>query len=247
MSDIPDSFRVAHSRLAALNEPRAPHHEDPADPSTVQAMPIVLHMPKNERPDRLSLSAAAAMAVVACCLDERAGGDTAFAAGLAGWYGARIRKVSRRARNIHWRRAQEVPGVTCSVNSAHARACVPSAIADTDPMIAKLQIGGTDLPPVEEEPPLRDVPLIAVDRDLQMSVGKQTAQVGHASMLLAAALPLEDAWTWARTGFELQVRELPGKHFREFCARPGAVEVADAGFTEVAPGSVTAAAIYCCY
>ena len=93
-SSVPEWFRIAHNLLPQPD--REDHGED-----VPWAMAIVLEVPKKERPSRTALLRAAAMAVVACCLDERAGDDTsAYQQGLASWYGARIRKLTRRARNI---------------------------------------------------------------------------------------------------------------------------------------------------
>ena len=120
--------------------------ENPDDPSTVQSMPIILNIPKVNPPAKTDLLEAAAKATVACCLDDRAGGDTAYAEALQSWYGARIRKIARRARNTAWDNVHDVPGVTVESGTAKARACVPTAVVDTHPLVSRLQIGGTDLP-----------------------------------------------------------------------------------------------------
>lgn len=262
---VPAWFLDAHAALPK------PVRRDPGE-DVPWSMPIILNIPKDPRPSRTALLEAAATAVVACCLDERAGvsgvdpakvdpakadpatadrehaapEDTAAAAaafrdGLRGWYGARIRKIARRARNVHWDRVQLLPGVTATVSGASARALVPGPVGDTDPVVGKLQIGGTELP--AEEPAPVDMgadggpPVIWVDADLGMTVGKAAAQVGHGSMLLAAVLDAGAAWRWARDGFPLLVREVPRAEL------PGDAEadvvVHDAGFTEISPGSAT--------
>lgn len=83
-----------------------------------------------------------------------------------------------------------------------------------------------------------------------MTVGKAAAQVGHASMLLAGALPVEQAFAWAQRGFRCAVRDADRHGWAELCARAtghGGPEtiaaVRDAGFTEVAPGSMTVIAV----
>lgn len=242
---VPEWFRRAHSVLPQ------PEREDYGE-DTPWAMAIVLEIPKKERPSRTALLRAAAKAVVACCLDERAGDSTsAYQEGLTSWYGARIRKLSRRARNIGWQRAQLAPGVTVEVDGAQARALVPTPVDEVYPEVAKLQISGTDLPYDDSElhnlavqksdcgektfPP----PVVWVDKNLHMSVGKVAAQVGHGSMLYAATLSPEEAWAWAQTGYELDVKEVPREQWPEPAQR--AVEVQDAGFTEIAPGSITVA------
>ncbi len=63
-------------------------------------------------------------------------------------------------------------------------------------------------------------------------VGKAAAQVGHASMLYAATRGLHEVPAFA-------VREADGARWAQLCAEPGGVVVRDAGFTEVAPGTVT--------
>ncbi|MHB2253223.1 peptidyl-tRNA hydrolase [Corynebacterium aurimucosum] len=111
------------------------------------------------------------------------------------------------------------------------------------PLVAKLQIGHTDLPKDEPGPALDDVPVIYIDSSLAMSAGKAAAQVDHGSMLLAAAMSIEEVESWAIQDFALSVRELAPADFAAACARPGAVVVHDAGFTEVAPDSATVCAL----
>lgn len=212
-------FEIAHQRLVAACTARD-SHEDPADPSTVQAMQIALHLPKQDPPERSEVLAAAARAVVATCLDDRAGEDGAFAAALAQWYGHRIRKIARRARNKAWRDVQLLPGVTVD---DRARAFAPSAVGEVDPLIRKLQIGHTDLAMDEPGPPLADAPIIYVDRSLAMTAGKAAA--------------------WAAEDFPLSVREVDAEVFRTACAQEDAVVIIDAGFTEIAPDSATVCAL----
>ncbi|MCG7438590.1 peptidyl-tRNA hydrolase [Corynebacterium freneyi] len=233
---VPGWFVRAHGAL-----PR-PMREDPGE-DVPWSMPIILNIPKPDRPDRTELLEAAATAVVACCLDERAGdADSTFARALGQWYGARIRKIARRARNVQWDRVQDLPGVTASVGGASARALTPGPVGGEDVVVAKLQIGGTDLP--KPGSPAREagddgVPTIWVDADLGMTVGKAAAQVGHGSMLLAAVMDVGAAWEWARAGFPLRVREVPRAQLPT--GGDVAVVVRDAGFTEIAPGAATVA------
>ncbi|WP_018024388.1 peptidyl-tRNA hydrolase [Corynebacterium ulceribovis] len=241
-----DSFAIAYARLAELNSRPDPGHEEEG---TARAMNIVLEVPKSPRPPRTPLLEAAAIAVVGLCLSDEAGEDSPLAAGLAAWYGLRIRKIARRARNKAWEDVQKRPGFTANVAGAQARAFKPTLISETPAPLAKLQIGGTDLEPDSPGEPDPQLPLILVDADLGMTVGKAAAQVGHASMLLAAALPEADARAWAEHGFALQVREVPRTDFDTKVAnaqRAGdvVVTVQDAGYTEVAPGSQTVAAIW---
>lgn len=220
-----------------LSLPMGSGGEDPADPATVQAMQLVLHLPKNAQPtaSRADYLAAAGQAVVAVCLDERAATDPEYRAALQRWYGHRIRKVTRRARNAPWEAVQQLPGVTVQVGQAQVRAFLPSAVCEVPPALRKLQIQGTDLPadvPLPEPDPAH--PLVLVDQGLGMSLGKAAAQVGHATMLYAAQHPISSQTRW-------EVREVPSAEFQRW-ARQAAVVVRDAGFTEVAPQSMTAAA-----
>lgn len=222
------------------------HAPDPDDPARVQAMQLVLHLPKADPPPRSELLAAAASAAVALCLDERSAPGGPWEAGYLAWKRARIRKVARRARGAQWRAAQEVPGVTVESGVAQARALVPGPVGAVDPRIRRLQIGGTDLAADDPAPPAPELPVLWVNAALGMTVGKAAAQVGHASMLLAGALPLDAAARWARAGFRCAVREAGPARWRELLAEADggrAVAVRDAGYTEVAPGSVTVLAV----
>jgi peptidyl-tRNA hydrolase len=223
------------------------HRPDPEDPADVLAMPLVLHVPKAHPPARSALLEAAAVATVVLCLDPRVGAGPDGEPGpwhepFLAWNDARIRKVSRRARGAHWRAAQQVPGVTVDRDGAQARALVPCRVGRLDSRISRLQIGGTDLPHDTPADPAPGVPVLWVNSTLDMTVGKAAAQVGHASMLLAGALDVDSAREWASAGFRCAVRDADPARWRQLIARAetgAAVAVRDAGFTEVAPGSVT--------
>ncbi|OZC89701.1 peptidyl-tRNA hydrolase [Rhodococcus sp. 06-418-1B] len=235
------TFAERHAVLARGYGGRA----DPEDPADVLAMAVVLHIPKADPPPRSSLLEAAAAAAVAVCLDERVGSGGEWEDRFLAWTGSRIRKVARRARGAHWTAAQDVPGLTVDVGGAHARAFVPGRVGDLDPRVKRLQIGGTDVAPDDAGAPTPGVPVLWIDPALEMTVGKAAAQVGHASMLLAGAMTPEQCQDWAHTGFACSVRDADEQQWRRARAlveAGQAVAVRDAGFTEVAPGSMTVVA-----
>ena len=216
-----------------LGEPRV---EIPPEPDgVVRAMPVVLRL---ERPPaaRTPTLEAAARAALAVCLDPRAATDGEWHDAVATWVDARIRKIARRARGAHWAAVQELPGVTVAVGDAEARALLPGPVDDVPKIVARLQIGGTDLPDDDPGPLPPGIPVIWVNGALGMTVGKAAAQVGHASMLDAAARGLTTVPPYA-------VRTVGRERWAQLCRaveRGEAVAVRDAGFTEVAPGTITA-------
>lgn len=94
--------------------------------------------------------------------------------------------------------------------------------------------------------------LLWVPTDPPMTAGKQMAQTGHAGMIAAALLADSDQETlrrWYSAGCPARVRRLPPEAYQalgEQLAEPRAawdrsrlLAVRDAGFTEIAPGTVT--------
>ncbi|MCT1442141.1 aminoacyl-tRNA hydrolase [Corynebacterium glucuronolyticum] len=215
------------------------HDSTHSDGDEEYAMALVVNLPKQDKPHRNDVLVAAGQAVVATVLDPRAADNPEFAC----WYGKRIRKITRRARNIAWERVQDVPGVTVTHGTASVRAFVPAPVQATDPRVDKLQIGGTDLPFDEYQGSSQGICGVFIDTSLKMSLGKATAQVGHATMLFAASRPYSEVEAWATAGFPLTVREVSHEEFIAEASRADALVVHDAGFTEVAPGSATVVAV----
>jgi peptidyl-tRNA hydrolase len=216
------------------------------DPETVRAMPVVLRIERADPPARTALLEAAASAAVAVCLDPRADEGGEWHDDLAAWIDARIRKVARRARGAHWAAVQALPGVTVTVDGAQARALVPGRVVETPKEVSRLQISGSELPFDEPGPPPPGVPVLWLNPGIEITAGKAAAQVGHATMLLAALWP--DTGKWATDGFPVAVRTpsreqwaalRPGADPEEAWRTRGLVAVRDAGFTEIAPGTVT--------
>jgi peptidyl-tRNA hydrolase len=206
----------------------------PEPDGVVRAMPLVLRL---ERPPaaRTPVLEAAAAAALALCLDPRAEPGGEWHEAVAAWVGNRIRKIARRARGAHWAAVQELPGVTWEVGGAQVRALLPGPVTDVPRAVSRLQIGGTDLEPDEPGPPPPGAPVVWVNAALEMTVGKAAAQVGHASMLYAAAHGLTSVPPFA-------VRDADHETWAQLCRdaeRGAAVAVRDAGFTEVAPGTIT--------
>ncbi|WP_414939286.1 peptidyl-tRNA hydrolase [Amycolatopsis sp. cmx-11-51] len=218
------------------------------DSAEVRAMPVILRMERAEPPSRTALLEAVAAAAVAVCLDERAGPEGEWHEPLKAWVDGRIRKVARRARGAHWRAVQELPGVTVEVDGAEARALLPGRVVETPKEVSRLQISGSELPADEPGPAPDGVPRLLLNPEVPMTVGKGSAQVGHATMILASLLDEAELTAWAETGFRCSVRTPPVATWKALCPiedpegswrRDGVVAVRDAGFTEVDPGTVT--------
>lgn len=238
MSDVADPFEQNYARLVGY----LGGADDPDDPADVLAMQMVLHIEKSDPPGRAELLVAAARAVALLCLDHRAGADGPWAAPMDAWCDARIRKIARRARGAQWTAAQEVWGVMATEDGAQARALVPGRVGDVDKRITRLQIGGTEIDGELPEAPAGPGLCLWVDPTLPMSVGKLAAQVGHGSMLAVTLLELNAARVWYESGCPLSVCAANEATWARLCgevAAERAVAVRDAGFTEIAPGSVT--------
>lgn len=222
--------------------------QDPADPADVLAMQMVLQIEKSDPPNRHGLLVAAARAAVLLCLDEHGEPDGPWAPGLDAWCAARIRKIARRARGKQWRDVQDLWGVTAEQDGCRVRAFVPGRVGDVDQRIRKLQIGGTEVDgALTTDSPTGDVGGLClwINPQVEMSVGKAAAQVGHASMLGAGLFTLAEARIWYDAGCPLDVRQADDARWavlRDAADADAAAAVRDAGFTEVAPGSMTVVA-----
>ncbi|WP_103563588.1 aminoacyl-tRNA hydrolase [Actinomadura rubteroloni] len=216
-----------------------PEHDPRDDPPW--AMQLVVRVEKADPPGHDAVCAAAATAVARLLTDPRAAApDGEWHAAVAEWEARRIRKVTRRARGVRWPQAQELPGVTVVCGGAEVRAFVPSPVADVPPALAKLQVAGLDLE-VGDEPPVPPAPYaaIALNPGVTITTGKAAAQCGHAAQLLLRALPGRKLRAWTDAG--TRVRVVHGVPW-ETCVKRSAVAVRDGGFTEVAPGTMTAVA-----
>ncbi|HEX3648734.1 MAG TPA: peptidyl-tRNA hydrolase [Pseudonocardiaceae bacterium] len=217
------------------------------EPEQVRAMPVILHIERSTPPARTALLEAAASAAVLVCVRP----EPEWQDELVAWTSSRIRKVSRRARGAHWAAVGELPGRTVRVGNAEARALVPGLVSETPPVVGRLQISGSELPVDKPGPVPAGVPVLWLNPGVAMTAGKAAAQVGHGSMLLAAMLGSAELSSWAGAGCPCAVRVASRPVWESLCVpeSPGevwrrlrAVAVRDAGFTEVAPGTVTVVA-----
>ncbi|SDP84846.1 Peptidyl-tRNA hydrolase [Actinopolyspora xinjiangensis] len=231
------------------------------NPDDVVLMPMVLRIERSTPPARTALLEAAASAAVAVCLDPRSGQGGPWHEAVSGWVDGRIRKVTRRARGSHWRAVTELPGITVTVGGAEVRALLPARVADMPRELTRLQISGSELPADEPGAPPEGRPVLWLNPHVGMTAGKAAAQVGHATMILAALLHGDtrradavgehaegELRRWHDAGFPCAVRTPDAETWRELLPGDdpasawrdrGVAAVRDAGFTEIDPGTVT--------
>lgn len=219
----------------------------------IRAMQLVLRMERDSPPRWSDALAAACTAATAVCLDPRAAPGGEWRAAVAEYVAAHIRKVSRRARAGQWEALGDLPGLTVRHGTAEVRALLPGPVTDLDKRVSRLQVGGTDLPvdlaPGSGAAAVDGTLVLSVPDHPPMSAGKLMAQTGHAGMITAALLEVSAPGRlsgWLATGLPCVVHRLTPAAWRELTDRavsagPSAalVAVRDAGFTEIAPGTIT--------
>jgi peptidyl-tRNA hydrolase len=213
------------------------------DAVTQFALPLVVRVERVHPPGRTDALEAAARAVVTFLTDERASGDGGWADPVRAWTDGRIRKVVRRARGAEWRRAGALPGLTVTHRTAEVRVFPPVPLDGWPRDLAKLQVSGTDLDdPERPADPGAHEPVLWLNPELEMTAGKAMAQVGHAAQLGLAALTPDAREAWQEAGYPLAVRTASKQKWADLLGDGAVPVVRDAGFTEVAPGTCTAAA-----
>jgi peptidyl-tRNA hydrolase len=214
----------------------------PRDEPTQYVLPLVVRIERDAPPSRTDALETAARAVLTFLADARSVDDGEWAQRVRDWQDARIRKVVRRARGAEWRKAEALPGITVLGDQAQVRVYPPVPLDGWPPVLAKLQVSGTDLDdPADPVKPLPGLPMLWLNPGLPMTAGKAMAQVGHAAQLAWWDLSPAERDKWAEADFPLAVRAATPQHWKTL-AEAGLPTVRDAGFTEVTPGSITAIA-----
>lgn len=208
----------------------------------------MVRVERADPPDRLAALSAAASASLGVLADPRAADE--WRPALQEWLGSQIRKVARRARGAHWQAASTLPGVTVDRGGAQVRAFPPYPVDDTPAEIRRLQVGGTELQDLVRPGLIGPgTPVLWLNPAARMSAGKAMAQVGHAAMLLATYCSADVLTRWLADGLPVAVRPAPAGLWRQLTDGPAdpalrwrerrTVCVQDAGYTEVAPGTIT--------
>jgi Peptidyl-tRNA hydrolase PTH2 len=175
----------------------------------------------------------AGAAAVACVREP------AFADAVAAWR-PRPGKVCLRARSEgQWLGVLEEPH---TLGGDAVAALPPRRRSERGPRLEKLQAMSTDLDSAPETAPARPGALTyLLNPDAPMSSGKTLAQIAHAAVMAADTGRFED---WVAAGCPARVLAAGARDFTAALARDDlAACVADAGLTEVAPGTVTVLAL----
>lgn len=204
------------------------HQDPPGQP--VWAMQLVALVPKADPPTRTDVCTAAALATVRLLSADL---TPEQGAAVEQWLAGRIRKHVRRARGAAWEKVAAVAGVTASSGTATVRAFYPCPVDQIPDPIGRLQLTGPDLPdpaPARHLDPVPGGPVVVHVRD-DLPWGKAAAAAAHAAQLAAAHRPVD----------QVQVAFADPDTFA-LAQASAQVTIADAGFTVVAPGTVTACA-----
>ena len=203
-------------------------------------LPLVVRIERDAPPTRTDALEAAARGVLLMLTADR----PHWADALEHWDGQRIRKVVRRARGAEWRRALTLDGLDVQQGTAELRVYPPVPVDGWPAELARLQVGGTQLDdPVEPPVVPPGEPLVLLSPYAEMTAGKAMAQAGHAAQLGWRSMRRGPRRTWEQAGFPLAVRVAADRQWAA-ALRSGAPVVHDGGFTEVAPGTPTAAFVF---
>jgi peptidyl-tRNA hydrolase len=163
------------------------------------------------------------------------------------WHGSAVRKVAVRASE------EELDAVLAAHDAfldERGLACLPPLRrSEAGEPLGSLPAFTDAKRPAEPTPqPAPDVVALTyvLAAELGLSQGKAMAQAGHGALMcaddprLGDRGPRADAWrAWEEAGRPARVIEAEPERFAAFLQRGGGAVVRDAGFTQVAPGTVT--------
>jgi peptidyl-tRNA hydrolase len=195
---------------------------------------------------RLDVPGAVALAGGATIACARRFGES-HAAAFAAWHGTAGRKVAVRAS------AEELEAVLATrdaVLDERGLACLPPLQRSEagEPLGSLPAFTDAKRPPEPTPQPPPDALAITyvLAAELGLSQGKAMAQAGHGALMCADDPRLGDRcpraadWSaWAQAGRPARVIEADAARFAALRGAGGAAVVRDAGFTQVAPGTVT--------
>lgn len=170
------------------------------------------------------------------------------------WLAGSFAKTVRRVRPIEGAKAAHLMAARVEVGTAVAWAAAPVASTAMPAEIRKGQVEGTDFDRTgafclatgsRGDLARPDVPVVVINQDVEMSTGKTAAQVAHGLFGWAVQQRQEGLDAWVAGGAEFEVVEVLGSEFSrvEASVGRGGVVIADAGFTEVVPGTKTVATL----
>jgi peptidyl-tRNA hydrolase len=246
-------LRARYGYWMGLDADAVVEHRD-EQPGEVRAMQLILRMERDRPPSWHAALRLAASGAAQICLDPRVGSDPGWTTAITEYIRGHIRKVTRRGRGAQWLATADLPGISLTEDATEVRVMLPGPVGELDKRISKLQVGGTDAP-VDEPPadaPAAEVLQVWVPEEPAMTLGKTMAQTGHAGMIAAALLAGDGQQTlarWSASGCPTDVRRVDRNQWAELAgvvADPARawteqrlLAVRDAGFTEIAPGTIT--------
>jgi len=212
------------------------------------ALPIIIRLEKDTTTYRQD-ALVATMTAVALLLLARASNQEWDRVITLWMNDDKHRKIARKARGARWEAVSELPGVEVTYRTATVRVLVPHLLVETPVEVSRLQVAGIDLEPRSSAFTVRVLiprPLVgtaakvarlhvAINPDVPMSTGKQMAQVGHA-IHYASLYPeqFSKAFDAQRSTLDVDIVD-----WADAPSDGSVINVEDAGYTEVPPGTVT--------
>ena len=221
-----------------------------------QTDPLVQYIVvRRERVPSLPLLLASVAQAVAIA-DRRFSLDDNWAESVEAWRKSSFRKVTLRANEKDWPKLLSAHvATTWPEEDPYVAVLPPRPRSEVGRFLSKLQAYTIDAGslPDSPAPPIRELAMIIAPNPqlASMSVGKLSAQIGHAVLLCSQATTYFTAdMIWAEAGMAWEQAGRPviisfphEAAWQRALAGDNAIVVTDAGFTEIAAGSQTVLAL----